>query len=51
MIITNIGLDFAKVVSIYVNIPQIEMVTTTFRTTSNPFQHNVCQIIKAQKIS
>jgi len=24
---------------------------TTFRTTSNPIQHDICQTIKAQKIS
>jgi len=41
---------FAKVVRIYLNIPQIKIIIA-FRTTSNPFQHEVCQTTKDQVIS
>jgi len=41
----------AKVFSIYLNIPQTKIIITSFRTTPNPFQHEVCQTIKAQIFS
>jgi len=31
--------------------PQIKIIIITFRTTSNPFQHEVCQTIKDHIIS
>jgi len=31
------------------SIPQ-KIITTTFRTTSHPFQHHVCQTIKSQQV-
>jgi len=34
----------------YLNIPQINIIIFTFRTTSNPFQHEVYQTIKDQII-
>jgi len=42
---------FAKVVRIYLNIQQTKIIIITFRTTSNPFQHEVCQTTKDQIIS
>jgi len=39
------------VVSIYLNIKQIKIIRTTLRTTSNPFQHRVCQTVKTLKLS
>jgi len=44
-------LEVAEVVRIYLNIPQIKIIIITFRTASNPFQHEICQTIKDQMIS
>jgi len=38
------------VFSIYLNLPQIKIIITSFRTTRNPFRHDVCQTTKAQKL-
>jgi len=43
--------NIAKVVSGYLNTTQIKIIITTFRTTSNPFQHEVCQTNTAQTFS
>jgi len=49
--VAHLQLKFAKVVRIYLNISQIKIIIITFRTASNPFQHEVCQTIKDQIIS
>jgi len=33
---------------VYLTIPQIKIIITFFRTTPYPFQHEICQTIKAQ---
>jgi len=48
MLLTICNNKFAKVVRIYLNIPQIKIIIITFRTTSSPFQHEVCDTIKDQ---
>jgi len=58
LIITNIPnavahlqLEVCKSSQDLLNIPQIKIIIITFRTTSNPFQHEVCQTIKDEIIS
>jgi len=45
MLLHSCNYKFAKVFSIYLNIPQTKIITS-FRTTPNLFQHEVCQTIK-----
>jgi len=40
-----------KLVRIYLNILKLKIIIIAFRTTSNQFQHEVCQTIKDQMIS
>jgi len=49
-VVIQLQLEFCKVFSIYLNIPQTKIIITSFRTAPNPFQHEVCQTVKAQKI-
>jgi len=48
--VVHLQLEVCKVVRIYLNISQIKIIIITFRITSNPFQHEVCQTTKDQII-
>jgi len=49
--VARLQLEVCKSIQDLFNIPQIKTIIVTFRTTSNLFQHEVCQTMKDQIIS